>query len=190
MQTMLAMTGTGALLEQLSSFVPDEFINELVPAHRGRGRRRHWSPAQMYRLLLLGLLTPAHSYNLMLRLLPEQRLWRKFARLPNRYRLPVASELHDFRQRIGVGGLRRVNECLLEPLLEGLRVDRQSVGLMDATDLPAATSAYKKRSPDSTRPVAPHSAVERLRPVRVAGLSVTKNTPCVCGLTNGPIRYC
>jgi hypothetical protein len=145
MQTLLGTTGTNVLLEQLSPFVPDEFINELVPVHRGRGRHRHWSPAQLYRLLLLTMLTPAHSCNLMLHLLAEQRAWRKFAGLPNRYQLPVASQLHDFRQRMGVKGMRLVNERLLCPLLDGLIADRLAIGLMDATDLPTATSAYKKR---------------------------------------------
>jgi hypothetical protein len=144
MRNDLATTGTAALLEELSSFVPDDLINQLVPAHSGRGRRAHWSPAQLYRLLLLTLLTPAHSFNLMLTLLSEQRAWRRFARLPNRYRLPVASQLHDFRAALGVSGLRQINEHLLQPLLEGLPVGRLSVGLIDATDLPAATSAYKK----------------------------------------------
>ena len=170
MQTSLAMTGTSALLEQLADFVPDEFINELVPPHGGRGRRRHWSPAQLYRLLLLTLLTPAHSGNLLLRLLEEHRGWRKFARLPNRYRLPVASQLHDFRRAIGVGGLRKVNERLLSPLLETLVADRKAIGLIDATDLPAATSAYKKRLPVSIQPLVQRSAAEPLRQVRVAGL--------------------
>src|SRR4249920_3181165 len=100
MQSRLATTGTNALLEQLSVFIPDEFISELVPPHRGRGRRSTWSSAQLYRLLLLTLLTPAHSFNLMLRLLQEQRSWRKFARLPNRYRLPGPSQLHEFREAI------------------------------------------------------------------------------------------
>lgn len=145
MRSELATTGSNALLEQLSDFIPDELINELVPVHRGRGRRAHWNSAQLYRLLLLVLLTPAHSFNLMLCLLSEQREWRKFARLPNRYRLPVASQLHDFRRSIGVSGLRRINEKLLEPLLTGLLPERKAIGLIDATDLPAATSAFKKR---------------------------------------------
>jgi hypothetical protein len=145
MRSELATTGSNALLEELSDFIPDELINELVPAHRGRGRKAYWSSAQLYRLLLLVLLTPAHTFNLMLCLLPEQREWRKFARLPNRYRLPVASQLHDFRRAIGVSGLRRINEKLLEPLLTGLMPERKAIGLIDATDLPAATSAFKKR---------------------------------------------
>lgn len=144
MRISLETTGSHALLERLAPFIPDEFINDLVPAQVGRGRRRHWSPAQLYRLLLLTLLTPAHSCNLMLELLDQERAWRKFARLPNRYRLPVASQLHDFRRAMGIGGLRRVNERLLVPLLEGLVPDRKSVGLIDATDLPAASSAFKK----------------------------------------------
>ena len=146
MHKALAMTGSSQLLEQVSPFVPDDLINQVVLPHGGRGRRANWSPAQLYRLLLLGLLTPAHSFNLMLRLLPEQRAWRKFARLPNRYRLPVASQLHEFREAMGVAGLRCVNEYLLRPLLEGLPAERLSVGLIDATDLPAATSAFKKSS--------------------------------------------
>jgi hypothetical protein len=144
MQSPLPVTGTVALLEQLSGFIPDDLLKEMVPPHGGRGRRPHWSSAQLYRLLLLTLLTPGHSFNLMLQMLPEQRGWRKFALLPNRVRLPVASQLHDFRQALGVSGLRRINEHLLQPLLQGLAPGRLSVGLIDATDLPAATSAYKK----------------------------------------------
>jgi hypothetical protein len=145
MRCELSATGTAALLEELCDFVPDAFINELVPMHVGRGRRRHWSCAQLYRLLLLSVLTPVHSFNLVLKLLEEQRAWRKFARIPNRYRLPVASQLHDFRAALGVSGLRRINEFLLDPLVESLAPERKAVGLIDATDLPAATHAYKKR---------------------------------------------
>ena len=153
MQSPLATTGTNALLEQLSAFIPNEFINQLQPPNRGRGRRSPWSPAQLYRSLLLTLLTPAHSFNLMLQLLPEQRAWRKFAQLPNRYRLPGPSQLHEFRERMGVSRLRQINEYLLGPLLAGLLPERRTIGLIDATDLPAATSAYKKRGPVIIRPV-------------------------------------
>ena len=152
MENRLAATGTAALLEQLSAFVPDDLVNEIVPRHTGRGRRTHWCAAQLYRLLLLSLLTPAHSFNLLVKLLSEHRAWRKFALLPNRYRLPVASQLHEFREAIGVRGLRQVNEHLVQPLLEGLSAERLAIGLIDATDLPAATSAFKKRSPAVTRP--------------------------------------
>jgi hypothetical protein len=57
----------------------------------------------------------------------------------------VASQLHDFRAALGVSGLRRINEFLLDPLVESLAPERKAVGLIDATDLPAATHAYKKR---------------------------------------------
>src|SRR5262249_48576283 len=130
MQKSLPVTGTAALMEELSPLIPDDLIHQLVPRHTGRGRRAHWGSAQLYRLLLLTLLTPAHSYNLMLALLPEQRCWRKFALLPNRYRLPTASQLHEFRDALGVSGLRRINERLLQPLLEGFPMDRLSIGLI------------------------------------------------------------
>jgi hypothetical protein len=144
MNFSLATTGTAELLEQLSPFIPDDFINEWWPARRGRGRRTGFRAAQLYRVLLLSLLTPAHSFNLLIQMLKEQRAWRRFAHLPNRHHLPTASLLHDFRDLIGVGGLRRINRQLVGPLLESRWIGGQSVALIDSTDLPAATSAYKK----------------------------------------------
>lgn len=84
----LPQTGTALLLEKLSPFLDDPLINQLVPRPRGPGRPRAFSSAQLFRVLLLSLLTPAHSFNLLLKLLPENRAWRKFARLPNLRLLP------------------------------------------------------------------------------------------------------
>lgn len=82
--------------------------------------------------------------------LPEQRAWRRFAHLPNRHRLPDAWMLHEFRSRCGVSGLRRINERLFLPLLPA--ADAWSVALIDATDLPAASAGFKKRSRGSIQP--------------------------------------
>src|ERR1035438_3684197 len=109
MNFSLATTGTAELLEELSPFIPDDFINKLSSAHRGRGRRMGFRPAQLYRVLLLSLLTPAHSFNLLTQMLKEQRAWRRFAHLPNRHPLPAPSLLHDFRALIGAGGLRHID---------------------------------------------------------------------------------
>jgi len=144
MRDELAITGSVSLLEQLTTFVPDDFVNELVGLGRGPGRRSQWSPAQLYRLLLLTVLTPAHSSNLLVELLKEQRGWRKFGRLQNRFQVPVASQMHDFRQLLGVAGLRRINEHLVGILLDSFPGDRLAIGLIDSTDLPAATSSFKK----------------------------------------------
>jgi hypothetical protein len=151
----LSITGSAALLEELSPFVPDEFINTLFTPESRRGRPRGFSAAQLYRVALLALLTPAHSFNLVVALLPENKSWRSFARLRNRRAVPDAKMLHEFRDRMGVTGLRQVNQHLLQPLLEGLDRFPKSVALMDATDLPAATSAFKKRSPANIQPNMP-----------------------------------
>lgn len=143
MNAPLPTTGTAALLAHLSDWVPDDLLNRLPPP-RGQGRRAGWSSARLFRLLLRILLPPAHAFNLLVELLPEQRAWRRFARLPNRQRVPTASSLHEFRHRLGVGPLRRVNRHLLWPLLEGLAPERKTVALIDSTDLPVATSSYKK----------------------------------------------
>ena len=142
MRDELPITGSISLLEQLAPFVPDDFVNELVGLRRGSGRRSQWSPAQLYRHLLLTVLTPVHSSNLLLESMKEQRGWRRFARLQNRFQVPVASQLHDFRQRLGVAGLRRINEHLLRVLLDSFPGDRMAIGLIDSTDLPAATSSF------------------------------------------------
>ena len=90
------------------------------------------------------MMTPAHSFNLLVALLAEHRSWRTFARLRNRVRVPDARMLHEFRQQLDLTKLRCVNEYLLHPLIEGTAGFAKTVALIDSTDLPAATNAYKK----------------------------------------------
>jgi hypothetical protein len=147
----LPQTGTTGLLDSLSPHVPDELINSLFLAPSGPGRRGVFSASQLFRVHLLALLTPVHSFNLLVALLPEQQPWRAFARLRNRVRVPDVRMLHEFRQRLALTQLRRVNEHLLGPLLEGTAALAKTVALIDSTDLPAATNAYKKIPRASTR---------------------------------------
>jgi hypothetical protein len=155
MKSSFPITGSARLLEQLSPHVPDAFSNDLLPQPRGPGRRRDFSSAQLWRVQLLSVLTPAHSFNLLASLLPEQRDWRRFAHLANRQHTPEPWMLHEFRDRSGVWGLRRINEHLVEPLLPPTGDGTLSVALIDATDLPASAHGFKKRTPASTRPGAP-----------------------------------
>lgn len=146
---LCSMTGTNALLDQLLPFIPDQFLSEQWPHTGTGGRCGHFSAAQLWRVHLLVLLTPAHSVNLLVQMLSEQRAWREFAHLPNRRHVPDVLMLHEFRQRVGVAGLRRVNEVLLAPLLDGLDPSAPAIALMDATDLPAACHSfvgYKKHT--------------------------------------------
>lgn len=140
----LPPTGTAGLLERLSPHIPDDLINAFFSGPAGLGRRRLFSAAQLFRVNLLALLTPAHSFNLLVRLLAENRSWRTFARLRNRVRVPDVRMLHEFRQRLDLTKLRGVNEHLLSPLIEGTAGFTKTVALIDSTDLPAATNAYKK----------------------------------------------
>jgi hypothetical protein len=91
----------------------------------------------------LALLTSTHSLNLLVTQLPEQGAWRRFARL--RHTLPTARMLHEFRQRLGVDGLRAINQHLVGRLVRRHGVQPHAVALMDATDLPAACPGYKKK---------------------------------------------
>ena len=140
----LPVTGTSDLLDCLSPFVPDQLINSLFPAHRGRGRRALFSPAQLFRVLLLALLTPVHSFNLLTNALGENRRWRRFALLRNGSCLPDVRMLHEFRQKLRPSKLRQINAHLLRPWIESADPAWKTVAIMDATDLPAATNTYKK----------------------------------------------
>jgi hypothetical protein len=190
MERLLPITGSNSLLEHLSAYIPDACINSLLPAHRGAGRRSSWSSAQLFRITLLALLTPAHSFNLVVELLAEQRSWRRFAGLPNRRKLPASSSLHEFRSRLGVGILRQINRHLLLPLLESLPAERKSVGLIDSTDLPAATSDFKKNKSRPTLLIARVRENARPKPGRAIGLWDTKSTPCECGSRKPASRCC
>jgi hypothetical protein len=186
--TYLPPTGTGALLEKLSPFLDDAFINELLPRFRGPGRPRAFHSAQLFRTLLLSLLTPAHSFNLLLHLLAENRPWRKFARLPNQRVLPDAKMLHQFRARLDLMLLRQVNAHLLSPLLARLDPSRRTVAIMDATDLPASCNSFKKTN--RIRRNMRRLARAASKPARADGLLVIKSTAFACGFRNDPKLCC
>jgi hypothetical protein len=190
MISLLPTTGTNALLEVLSPFIPDDFLCQQWPHTATGGRQRSFSAAQLWRLHLLVLLTPAHSVNLLLQMLPEQRGWRQFARLRSRHRIPDVRMMHEFRREVGVAGLRRVNEVLLSPLVEGLDPSVPPITLMDATDLPAACGGFKKSPRARIRRHTPRWAGARSRPDRAAGLSATRNTRSGCGFRLIARRCC
>jgi hypothetical protein len=176
----LPTTGTSALLDIVSPFIPDLEIQRLVPRARG-GRRAYWSSAQLLRTSLLLLLTPARSTNLLCALLPEQRSWRRFAHLPNFRRLPTPRQLHEFRGLLTPRVLREINAVLLRRILTTWPAGQPAVAIIDATDLPAATNEYKK-SPELASPLTGPPWVDaRSRRDEPVILSVIKSTPCVCG---------
>lgn len=146
MKSILPTTGTAELLEEMSPYVPDQFISEQWPNGPTGGRRRCFTAAQLWRAHLLLLLTPARSVNLLSKLLQEQHHWRRFARLSHRERVPDVRMLHNFRAELGVSGLRSINEQLATPLVKELCERSDTIAIIDATDLPAACQAFKKRA--------------------------------------------
>jgi len=144
----------------------------------------------MFRVMLLPLLTPAHSFNLVTELLPEHRSWRSFAHLRNRRELPDVRMLHDFRRRLELTQLRRLNEHLLQPLIEGTSGFAKTVAVIDSTDLPAATNAYKKMPPVSTVRAGPTPAVAVAKRARVAISSATRSTRYGSGFAKLSPAFC
>lgn len=143
MSLLLPPVGTNRLLELLSDYAPDDFIADLCPRDFTGGRRHALSAVQLWRTHLLALLTSTHSLNLLVAQLPEQAAWRRFVRL--RRACPTARMLHEFRQAVGVSGLRSINQQLVGRLLRRQGFQPNAVALMDATDLPAACSGFKKK---------------------------------------------
>lgn len=186
----LPPTGTAGLLERLSAHVPDDLINSLFIERSGPGRRGLFSAAQLFRVNLLALLTPAHSFNLLVELLAEHRSWRSFARLRNRLRVPDVRMLHEFRERLDLTKLRCVNEYLLRPLMEGTTVLAKTVALIDSTDLPAATNAYKKIRLANTAPIGRWSEPVAAKMGKAVISSDIKSTHCACGYTSIVPEFC
>jgi transposase-like protein DUF772 len=168
MPNILPPTGTHRLLDLVAPYVPDAFIDELCPRRFTGGRRCALSAPQLWRAHLLALLTSTHSLNLVVAQLPEQAAWRRFCRL--RRPEPGVRMLQEFRQQIGVSGLRRINQYLLERLLKRQGVQPHAVAIMDATDLPAACSGFKKKPPAPTPQGGPPWADARSKAGRAGGL--------------------
>jgi hypothetical protein len=110
MSLTLPPVGTSQLLELMSPYVPDDCLAGVCPRHFTGGRRHDLSAAQLWRVHLLALLTSTHSLNLLVAQLPEQATWRRFSRL--RSTLPTARMLHEFRQAVGVAGLRAIDQWM------------------------------------------------------------------------------
>lgn len=177
----LPLTGTNQLLTILDPYIPDDFINDHWNHRPARGPRWHFSAAQLWRVHLLALLTPVHSFNLLVAMLPEQRAWRSFARLRHRHEVPDARILNAFRDRVGVMGLRQINEALLAPLIQTAVLWEGAVALIDATDLPASCNGFKKKKPAATRLPEPLWEDAPSKAAKVAASSATRNTPSDCG---------
>jgi len=174
-------TGTSALLELLSAYIPDLEIQAMIPRRIG-GRRAEWSSAQLLRVLLLLLLTPARSANLLCELLPEQRAWRRFALLPNFRQLPNTRQLHEFRDRLTPSILRALNAVLLQRIFATWPKEQPGVALIDATDLPAAINPYKKKPAWLCASGRPQWAGARSRPDTRGTSLVTRSIPFGFGL--------
>jgi hypothetical protein len=184
MNLRFPITGTAELLKILDPFIPDAFINRHFDARSARGPHRYFSPAQLWRTHLLTVLTPVHSVNRLVALLSEQRPWRTFAKLSHRQRVPDVRMLNEFRARLGVMGLRRINDQLRGEFIKEAARWPHAVALIDATDLEAACNGFKKKIPKPTRRIARPWAIGRTSRVRVAGTWVTKNIRSACGGAN------
>jgi hypothetical protein len=93
--------------------------------------------------------------------------------LPNRFKIPDAKMLHEFRDRLSVASLRQINGQLLRPLLDQLDPSRKTVAIMDSTDLAAA--AFKKTKRVGRRAALPWG-YELPSREPVAGLLATRST--------------
>jgi len=152
MKSQLPPTGTEDFLELLSPFVPDDYLDQRWPHLKTGGRRYGFSASQLWRLHLLALISPVHSLNLLVRMLPEQKAWRRFARIPSQEHVPDVRMMNAFREEMGVAGLRQVNGELLEPIMASVEFGPGAAALIDATDLPASCSGFKKKHRTLLRP--------------------------------------
>jgi hypothetical protein len=181
MNSALPVTGTAQFLTLVDPYVPDDFINQHWNQRPNRRPHRCLSAAQLWRVHLLAVLTPTHSFNQLVALLPEQRAWREFVGLSHRHRGPDVRMLSEFRARIGVTGFRAINDQLRLPFIERAAGWSHAVALIDATDLPASCGGFKKKKPKATPLIAPRWEVARSKLGKPAASLATRSTPCGCG---------
>jgi len=186
----LPQTGTAELLEILSPFWDNGFVDDLFPRKQTQGRHAIFSQAQLFRVLLLALLTPARSFNLLVRLPGENRSWREFAFLPNKHILPDAKMLHQFRARLDLIKLRAINAHRLPPLLASFDPERKLAAIIDATDLPAGKNPFKKKRPAAIGLTGRRPGCGHARAIKAVGLSAAKNTACVFGFPTWLNKWC
>ena len=186
----LPATGTAALLELLDPFVPDDFLNECWPRGRTGGRHRAHTAAQLYRVHLLSLLSPVHSMNLLVKMLPEQRAWRQFARVRRQNAGPDVRMLHEFRGR--VGGARVTSDQRASARTVAGRLSLAA--LVSRADgchrFARRLRGLQKKAPDNTPPHMPHWVDAPSRRGRVAVLSATRSTRSACGCTSIRLGCC
>jgi hypothetical protein len=185
----LPPVGTSELLRILSPHVPDDFINERFARQRREGRRLRFSAAQLWRVHVLVLLTRTFSFNALIRCLSEQEQWRRFAHLPNRFAIPDARMLNDFRRALGAGGFRQINDHLFWELLANAPLNETTVAFIDATDLPASTED-KKNKPEIGPRFGRRWERARAGRAKPASSSDTRNIPCDYGSAVTPPRSC
>ena len=185
----LPPVGTCELLRVLSPHIPDNFINECFARQRREGRRLRFSSAQLWRVHLLVLLTRTFSFNALIRCLPEQEQWRRFAHLPNRSAIPDVRMLNDFRRALGVGGFRQINNHLLGEVLTQAPLNATSVAFIDATDLPASAEDKKNKRAIGLRSGRPWERALVGQAKHVFSL-VIRSTRSDCGLVVTPRRSC
>jgi len=104
--------------------------------------------------------------------------------------VPDAKMLHGFRQRLDLNKLRCVNRHLLTPVLEGCSEFAKTVSLIDATDLPAATNAYKKILPANIVLTGPRRVRAAAKTDRAAITLGIKNTRFGCGFDSIVPAFC
>jgi hypothetical protein len=189
MASELPAVGAKALLERLTIFVPDEFINQHWPVPRRPGPRWRFSTAQLWRVHLLALLTGGRSFNAIQRSLSDQRMFRRFAHLPNERTVPDVRMLHEFRCRLGAGGLRAINDHLSSQILLTAPLRDKTVALIDATDLPASTRDKKKTANPGARHMPRWEHVRSNQGTRVFS-SGTKSIPSDYGSTASNRLFC
>ena len=144
------------------------------------GRRHALSAAQLWRTHLLTVLTSTHSLNLVVAQLPEQAGVAAFRPVAPRTALPLGCCMSFGRQLAWMDCARSINiwwgDCCV-----GQGVQPHAVALMDATDLPAACSGFKKKFCHLHRRARGAGRTHPQDRARAAGSSATRNTRCGYG---------
>jgi hypothetical protein len=136
------------LLERISPHIPDEEVNFLFPFRKfnSQGRTRKFKTSQLYRAHLLAMLKAVNSFNKLCYEFKTRRSFRDFCHFKNKQATPAQRMLSEFRDYLKPSGFEKIAQLITANFLNVMSLPDMTVGIPDATDMPANCAGFAKKN--------------------------------------------
>jgi hypothetical protein len=138
------------ILKNISPHIPDEEINFLFPFRKfhTQGHRRDFQSNQLYRAHILAMFKGVPSFNKLCKELKTRRSFRDFCLFKSKKLIPPKRMLSEFREHLKPSGFEKIAQLITSNFLKVIPLPAVTVGIPDATDMPANCSGFAKKNAD------------------------------------------